>query len=112
MPSTLQCLRTWRLTSRYVPSIIVPPPGSVVIFFQGWNESELCGVIVGTGAGKAFSAGGDVASSWAVLPTLDFPLPIRSSGVIEYAANDATRPQAVDFFQREYESATPPLNYC
>ncbi|KAI0005884.1 3-hydroxyisobutyryl-coenzyme A hydrolase [Russula compacta] len=51
---------------------------------EQWHKSELCGVIVGTGIGKAFSAGGDVAS------------------VIEYAASDATRPKAIDFFQREY----------
>ena len=29
---------------------------------------------------------------------------------MEYAASDATRPQAVDFFQREYESDTPHTN--
>ncbi|KAF8479270.1 3-hydroxyisobutyryl-coenzyme A hydrolase [Russula ochroleuca] len=52
---------------------------------EQWNKAELCGVIVGTGVGKAFSAGGDVAS------------------VIEYTASDAARPEAVDFFQREYE---------
>jgi len=51
---------------------------------EQWNDAELCGVIVGTGVGKAFSAGGDVAS------------------VIEYAASDTARPQAVDYFQREY----------
>ncbi|KAI0256543.1 3-hydroxyisobutyryl-coenzyme A hydrolase [Lactifluus subvellereus] len=51
---------------------------------EQWDSSELCGVIVGTGIGKAFSAGGDVA------------------GVLENAASDATRPKAIDFFQREY----------
>ncbi|KAH9004996.1 ClpP/crotonase [Lactarius hatsudake] len=51
---------------------------------EQWDNAELCGVIVGTGTGKAFSAGGDVA------------------GVIEDAAHEATRPKAVDFFRREY----------
>ncbi|KAN0128531.1 ClpP/crotonase-like domain containing protein [Lactarius tabidus] len=51
---------------------------------EQWDNAELCGVIVGTGAGKAFSAGGDVAT------------------VIEDAAHDATRHKAVDFFRREY----------
>ncbi|KAI0306718.1 3-hydroxyisobutyryl-coenzyme A hydrolase [Multifurca ochricompacta] len=55
---------------------------------EQWNNADLCGVIVGTGVGKAFSAGGDVA------------------GVIENAANEATLPKAVDFFQREYELDT------
>lgn len=35
--------------------------------FEQWDSSELCGVIVGTGIGKAFSAGGDVAGSLALL---------------------------------------------
>ena len=39
---------------------------------QQWNSAELCGVIVGTGAGKAFCAGGDVASTWPVLDALVF----------------------------------------
>ncbi|KAH9079265.1 ClpP/crotonase [Lactarius deliciosus] len=51
---------------------------------EQWDNAELCGVIVGTGTGKAFSAGGDVA------------------GVIEDAAHEATRHKAVDFFRREY----------
>ncbi|KAH9001418.1 ClpP/crotonase [Lactarius akahatsu] len=51
---------------------------------EQWDHAELCGVIVGTGTGKAFSAGGDVA------------------GVIEDAAHEATRPKAVDYFRREY----------
>jgi enoyl-CoA hydratase/carnithine racemase len=38
--------------------------------FQQWNTSELCGVIVGTGAGKAFCAGGDVAGWWAIVSWL------------------------------------------
>ncbi|KAI0273470.1 3-hydroxyisobutyryl-CoA hydrolase [Gloeopeniophorella convolvens] len=51
---------------------------------EQWNQSDLGGVIVGTGAGKAFAAGGDVA------------------GVVQDAANTATRSKAIDFFQREY----------
>ncbi|KAI9460038.1 ClpP/crotonase-like domain-containing protein [Russula earlei] len=51
---------------------------------EQWENAELCGVIVGTGAGKAFCAGGDVSS------------------VIELSTSDATRPEAVDFFRREY----------
>ncbi|KAG5636410.1 hypothetical protein H0H81_008150 [Sphagnurus paluster] len=50
-----------------------------------WSASELCGTIVGTGVGRAFCAGGDVAS------------------VVENAANPETRAQAVDFFKREFE---------
>ncbi|KAH9180399.1 ClpP/crotonase [Lactarius sanguifluus] len=60
---------------------------------EQWDNAELCGVIVGTGTGKAFSAGGDVA------------------GVIEDAAHEATRPKAVDFFRREYDSAIYGLDY-
>jgi len=51
---------------------------------EQWDKAELCGVIVGTGVGKAFCAGGDIAC------------------VIENVVNDTTRPEAVEFFQREY----------
>jgi hypothetical protein len=44
-----------------------------IYLFQQWSNSELCGVIVGTGAGKAFCAGGDVASSWSIDHALGFP---------------------------------------
>ncbi|KAH9060014.1 ClpP/crotonase [Lactarius vividus] len=61
-----------------------PMLDSLASRIEQWDNAELCGVIVGTGTGKAFSAGGDVA------------------GVIEDAAHDATRHKAVDFFRREY----------
>jgi len=52
---------------------------------EEWNSSDLCGTIVGVGAGRAFCAGGDVAS------------------VVKNAANKATRPLAIHFFKREFE---------
>lgn len=75
-------------------------------FIQQWNKAELCGVIVGTGVGRAFSAGGDVASSLAVPRASDSHLLRWSPGIIEHTASDSARPEAVDFFQREYESGT------
>ncbi|EAU88738.2 3-hydroxyisobutyryl-Coenzyme A hydrolase isoform 1 [Coprinopsis cinerea okayama7 len=50
-----------------------------------WNSSDLCGAIVGTGAGRAFCAGGDVAT------------------VVENASDPTTRPLAIDFFKKEFE---------
>ncbi|KAL0946804.1 hypothetical protein HGRIS_012975 [Hohenbuehelia grisea] len=52
---------------------------------EEWNNSDLCGVIVGTGAGRAFCAGGDVA------------------GVVSNAADSNTRHLAVEFFQKEFD---------
>ncbi|GLB34782.1 putative enoyl-CoA hydratase isomerase family protein [Lyophyllum shimeji] len=52
---------------------------------EEWSASDLCGIIVGTGVGRAFCAGGDVAS------------------VVEYASKPETRPRAVYFFKREFE---------
>ncbi|KAF8892439.1 3-hydroxyisobutyryl-CoA hydrolase [Infundibulicybe gibba] len=52
---------------------------------EEWSASELCGTIVGTGTGRAFCAGGDVAS------------------VIQNASDPSTRNQAIDFFKREFE---------
>ncbi|KAF5380983.1 hypothetical protein D9615_004116 [Tricholomella constricta] len=52
---------------------------------EEWSASDLCGTIVGTGVGRAFCAGGDVAS------------------VVEKASNPETRAEAVDFFKREFE---------
>ncbi|KAF8077771.1 3-hydroxyisobutyryl-CoA hydrolase [Lyophyllum atratum] len=52
---------------------------------EEWSASDLCGTIVGTGVGRAFCAGGDVAS------------------VVENASKVETRPKAVDFFKREFE---------
>lgn len=52
---------------------------------EEWNSSDLCGTIVGTGSGRAFCAGGDVAT------------------IVQNAANEKTRPLAVDFFKQEFE---------
>ncbi|KAF9527023.1 3-hydroxyisobutyryl-CoA hydrolase [Crepidotus variabilis] len=52
---------------------------------EEWNRSELCGTIVGRGEGRAFCAGGDVAS------------------VVENTKNPQTVPAAVDYFKREFE---------
>ncbi|KDR81742.1 hypothetical protein GALMADRAFT_135147 [Galerina marginata CBS 339.88] len=52
---------------------------------EEWSTSDLCGTIVGRGAGRAFCAGGDVA------------------GVVKNAADPATLPLAIEFFQREFE---------
>ncbi|KAL4077234.1 ClpP/crotonase-like domain-containing protein [Scleroderma yunnanense] len=50
-----------------------------------WSKSDLCRMIIGTGTGRAFCAGGDVAS------------------VLQDALLEETRPQAVEFFQKEFE---------
>ncbi|KAF7363859.1 3-hydroxyisobutyryl-CoA hydrolase, mitochondrial [Mycena sanguinolenta] len=52
---------------------------------EEWDKAELAQVIVGTGVGRAFCAGGDVES------------------VITYAADEATRHKALDFFKREFD---------
>lgn len=52
---------------------------------EEWNKSELCGIVLGTGAGRAFCAGGDVAS------------------VVDNAAKPETRPAAIEFFKKEFE---------
>ncbi|KAF7337953.1 3-hydroxyisobutyryl-CoA hydrolase, mitochondrial [Mycena venus] len=52
---------------------------------EEWDNAELSQVIVGTGAGRAFCAGGDVES------------------VIKYAADEATRHKSLDFFKREFD---------
>ncbi|KAJ7074090.1 3-hydroxyisobutyryl-coenzyme A hydrolase isoform 1 [Mycena amicta] len=52
---------------------------------EEWDEAELCSVIVGSGTGRAFCAGGDVES------------------VVRSAADVTTRHKAVDFFKREFE---------
>ncbi|THH30761.1 hypothetical protein EUX98_g3449 [Antrodiella citrinella] len=54
-------------------------------YVEKTGKSELGQILVGTGVGKAFCAGGDVV------------------GVINDAANDGTRPNAIDFFRREFE---------
>ncbi|KZT02305.1 3-hydroxyisobutyryl-coenzyme A hydrolase [Laetiporus sulphureus 93-53] len=52
---------------------------------EEWSKSDLAKVVVGTGVGRAFCAGGDVAS------------------VVNYASNVDTLPKAIDFFHREFE---------
>lgn len=52
---------------------------------QEWNQSSLCGLVVGRSVGRAFCAGGDVAS------------------VIEDAAREETRQKAINFFKSEFE---------
>ncbi|KAF7295519.1 3-hydroxyisobutyryl-CoA hydrolase, mitochondrial [Mycena indigotica] len=52
---------------------------------EEWDDADLCTVIVGSGTGRAFCAGGDVESV------------VRSAGDV------TTRHKAVDFFKREFE---------
>ncbi|TCD68443.1 hypothetical protein EIP91_010729 [Steccherinum ochraceum] len=54
-------------------------------YVEEWSESDLGKVLIGTGIGKAFCAGGDVV------------------GVVNDAASQETRPRAVEFFRREFE---------
>lgn len=54
-------------------------------FVEESSRSKLSKILVGQGVGRAFCAGGDVA------------------GVVELAADEKTRPQAIDFFKREFE---------
>ncbi|KAF8623491.1 hypothetical protein AX15_006274 [Amanita polypyramis BW_CC] len=53
---------------------------------EEWTTSDLCEVIAGTATGKAFCAGGDVAS------------------IIQQLADPATRYKGLEFFQREFET--------
>ncbi|KAH7923562.1 3-hydroxyisobutyryl-coenzyme A hydrolase [Leucogyrophana mollusca] len=52
---------------------------------EEWSKSDLCKVIVGTGLGRAFCAGGDVAS------------------VLKDSLDDSTRARAIEFFKEEFE---------
>ncbi|PCH37709.1 3-hydroxyisobutyryl-CoA hydrolase [Wolfiporia cocos MD-104 SS10] len=52
---------------------------------EEWSQGKLPGIIVGTGVGRGFCAGGDVAT------------------VVLDAANPDTLPKAVGFFHREFE---------
>ncbi|EJD02197.1 3-hydroxyisobutyryl-CoA hydrolase [Fomitiporia mediterranea MF3/22] len=49
-----------------------------------WEQSDLCGIVVGTGKGASFCAGGDVVS------------------VIKMAENEETRAKAPDYFRNEF----------
>ncbi|KAH7889521.1 3-hydroxyisobutyryl-coenzyme A hydrolase [Phlebopus sp. FC_14] len=50
-----------------------------------WTKSDLCRTIIGTGLGRAFCAGGDVAR------------------VLQHSLQDTTRPAAIEFFKAEFE---------
>ncbi|KAF8559742.1 3-hydroxyisobutyryl-coenzyme A hydrolase [Imleria badia] len=50
-----------------------------------WSKSDLCHMVFGTGLGRAFCAGGDVAT------------------VLKDSLNEATRPAAIQFFKDEFE---------
>ncbi|KAF9227718.1 3-hydroxyisobutyryl-coenzyme A hydrolase [Gyrodon lividus] len=50
-----------------------------------WSKSDLCRMIIGTGLGRAFCAGGDVAT------------------VLNHSLSKATRPVAIQFFKDEFE---------
>jgi len=52
---------------------------------EEWSKSDLCKIVVGSGLGRAFCAGGDVAT------------------VLKDSLNDATRPNSIAFFRSEYE---------
>ncbi|KAH7911408.1 ClpP/crotonase-like domain-containing protein [Hygrophoropsis aurantiaca] len=52
---------------------------------EEWSKSDLCKVIVGTGVGRAFCAGGDVAT------------------VLNDSLDDSTRSRAIEFFKEEFE---------
>ncbi|TFK76353.1 3-hydroxyisobutyryl-CoA hydrolase [Pluteus cervinus] len=52
---------------------------------EEWSSSDLCGTILGTGVGRAFCAGGDIAN------------------VVLNASDPNLRHQAIDFFKREFE---------
>ncbi|KAG1756342.1 3-hydroxyisobutyryl-coenzyme A hydrolase [Suillus paluster] len=52
---------------------------------EQWSKSDLCKIIVGTGVGRAFCAGGDVAT------------------VLQHSLDVATRPKAIEFFKDEFE---------
>ncbi|TDL24923.1 3-hydroxyisobutyryl-coenzyme A hydrolase [Rickenella mellea] len=52
---------------------------------QEWDRAELCHIIIGTGKGRAFCAGGDVER------------------VVADAADEESRPKALNFFKQEFE---------
>ncbi|KAG2041902.1 ClpP/crotonase-like domain-containing protein [Suillus americanus] len=52
---------------------------------EQWSKSDLCKIIIGTGIGRAFCAGGDVAT------------------VLQHSLHDDTRSKAIEFFKDEFE---------
>ncbi|KAF8515829.1 3-hydroxyisobutyryl-coenzyme A hydrolase [Hysterangium stoloniferum] len=52
---------------------------------ETWDAASLCQVIIGTGRGRAFCAGGDIFS------------------VMEWSKTESTRPKAIQFFKDEFE---------
>ncbi|EMD38215.1 hypothetical protein CERSUDRAFT_113364 [Gelatoporia subvermispora B] len=64
---------------------------------EEWSKGSLPGIIAGTGVGRGFCAGGDVES------------------VVQHAESPETRPEAIDFFHKEFEMdyilATMPKPY-
>lgn len=52
---------------------------------EQWSKSDLCKIVVGTGIGRAFCAGGDIAT------------------VLQHSLEDDTRSKAIEFFKDEFE---------
>lgn len=68
---------------------------------QEWNSSDLVGTIVGTGRGRAFCAGGDVAGnslSRVIIEQLSEPI---TTGVVKDAEHPETRFKSENFFKYE-----------
>jgi 3-hydroxyisobutyryl-CoA hydrolase len=65
-----------------------------------WNQSSLCGLVVGRGSGRAFCAGGDIAGT-CYSPPESSPLTNPRTGVIDNAAKEETRQKAIEFFKSE-----------
>jgi len=65
-----------------------------------WNESSLCGLVVGKGVGRAFCAGGDVAGKRLLYSGCRPRVNMRPD-VIANAADEGTRHKAIDYFKSE-----------
>ncbi|KAF9817832.1 hypothetical protein IEO21_03174 [Rhodonia placenta] len=80
------CLRTYVLNrSKKLNALNDDMLGILRPKIEEWAQGELAGVIVGTGVGRAFCAGGDVES------------------VVKSASHPDTLPKAIDFFHKEFE---------
>ncbi|KAI0345300.1 3-hydroxyisobutyryl-coenzyme A hydrolase [Trametopsis cervina] len=66
-------------------SLDLPMVNALRAYVEEWSQSNTSKILVGTGVGRAFCAGGDVAT------------------VVQDASNDSTRHKALDFFKREFE---------